>query len=102
MTMFNPPHAGEALREDVLPEIKMTFTVLAKHMGYSQILLSNVIHCCAPISADTAVRLERAGLDKARMWLGHQSAYDPWQAKDKDKDKDKDNILAISRVVKAA
>ncbi len=27
-----------------------------------------------------AVRLERAGIGKARMWLAMQSAYDLWQA----------------------
>lgn len=96
MTLFNPPHPGEALREDVLPEIKMTITALAKHLGYSRVLLSNVMHCRAPISADMAVRLERAGLGKARIWLGRQSAYDLWQAEHKD------NIPAISRVVQAA
>ncbi|MBD8710207.1 HigA family addiction module antidote protein [Pseudomonas sp. CFBP 13711] len=96
MTMFNLPHPGEALREDVLPEIKMSVMALAKHLGYSRVLLSNVIHCRAPISADMAVRLERAGLGKARMWVARQSAYDLWQAEHKD------NIPAISRVAQAA
>lgn len=96
MTMINPPHPGEALREDVLPEIKMSVMALAKHLGYSRVLLSNVIHCRAPISADMAVRLERAGLGKARMWVARQSAYDLWQAEHKD------NIPAISRVAQAA
>lgn len=92
MKMFNPPHPGEALREDVLPEINMTVTALAKHLGYSRVQLSNVLHCRAPISADMAVRLEMAGLGKAHMWLGRQSAYDLWQAQHKD------NIPAITRV----
>ena len=92
MKMFNPPHPGEALREDVLPEINMTVTALAKHLGYSRVQLSNVLHCRAPISADMAVRLEMAGLGKAHMWLGRQSAYDLWQAQHRD------NIPAITRV----
>lgn len=92
MKMFNPPHPGEALREDVMPEINMTVTALAKHLGYSRVQLSNVLHCRAPISADMAVRLEMAGLGKAHMWLGRQSAYDLWQAQHKD------NIPAITRV----
>jgi addiction module HigA family antidote len=92
MTMSNPPHPGEALREDVLPEIKMSVTALAKHLRYSRVLLSNVIRCRASISPDMAVRLERAGLGKARMWLGRQSAYDLWQAEHKD------NIPVITRI----
>lgn len=84
MTMHNPPHPGEGLREDVLPEIKMTVTALAKHLGYSRVQLSNVLHCRSSISADLAWRFELAGLGKAHMWLGRQAAYDLWQAKHKD------------------
>jgi len=35
MKMVNPPHPGETLREDVMPEIKMTVTALAKPLGCS-------------------------------------------------------------------
>ena len=80
-TMSNPPHPGEGLREDVLPEIKMTVTALAKHLGYSRWQLSNVLNGNTAISADLAWRLELAGVGKAHMWLGRQSAYDLWQAK---------------------
>lgn len=83
MTMHNPPHPGEALREDVLPEILMTVTALAKHIGYSRVQLSNVLHCRAAISPDLAWRLELAGLGEAHMWLARQSAYDLWQAQHK-------------------
>lgn len=68
----------------------MVITALTKRLGYSQVLLSNVIHCRAPISADMAVRLDRARLGKAHMWLARQSVYDLWQAEHKD------NIPAIS------
>ncbi len=84
MTIDNPPHPGEGLRGEVLPEIKMTVTALAKHIGYSRVQLSNVLHCRAAISADLAWRLELAGLGKAHMWLARQAAYDLWQAKHKD------------------
>lgn len=83
MTMQNPPHPGEALREDVLPEIKVTVTALAKHIGYSRMQLSSVLNCHAAISPDLAWRLELAGLGKAHMWLARQSAYDLWQAQHK-------------------
>ena len=84
MTMHNPPHPGEGLRADVLSEIKMTVTALANHLGYSRVQLSTVLHCRAAITADLAWRLELAGLGKADMWLGRQSAYDLWQAQHKD------------------
>lgn len=84
MTMHNPPHPGEGLREDVLPEIRLTVTALAKHLGYSRVQLSNILHGRAAITADLAWRLELAGLGKAHMWLGRQSAYDLWQAQHKE------------------
>ncbi|MNG22808.1 putative HTH-type transcriptional regulator YbaQ [compost metagenome] len=80
MAMHNPPHPGEALREDVLPAINMTITALAEHLGYSRGQLSTVINGHAAITADLAHRLELAGLGVARQWLAEQSAYDLWQA----------------------
>lgn len=84
MVMHNPPHPGEAIREDVLPEIKLSVTALAKHLGYSRGQLSTVLHGHASITADLAWRLELAGLGKAHMWLGRQAAYDLWQAQHKE------------------
>ncbi|WP_416423241.1 HigA family addiction module antitoxin [Pseudomonas sp. App30] len=83
MPMFNPPHPGEALREDVLPAIGMTVTALAHHLGYSRGQLSTVLNGRAALSADLALRLEMAGLGSARMYLAEQAAYDLWQAQRK-------------------
>lgn len=80
MPMYDPPHPGETLREDVLPEIGLTVTDLARRLGIARETLSRILHGRAPISADLAVRLERAGLGKARMWMGVQADYDLWQA----------------------
>lgn len=84
MPMFNPPHPGEALREDVLPAIGMTITALAQHLGYSRGQLSTVLNCRAALSADLAWRLEIAGLGSARMYLAEQAAYDLWQAQQRE------------------
>ena len=84
MTMHNPPHPGEALREDVLPEMKLFITALAKHIGYSRGQLSTILNGRAAITADLAWRLELAGLGKAHMWIARQSVYDLWQAQHKD------------------
>lgn len=84
MPMHNPPHPGEALREDVLPEMKLSVTALAKYLGYSRGQLSTILNGRAAITADLAWRLELAGLGKAHIWLARQSAYDLWQAQHKD------------------
>lgn len=80
MPMYNPPHPGETLREDVLPALGLSVTALAKHLGYSRGQLSTVINGHAGISADLAHRLELAGLGAARVWLAQQAAFDLWQA----------------------
>lgn len=79
MAMHNPPHPGEILLEDVLPELRLSVTALATHLGVSRPHLSRVLHGRAPISADLAWRLEQAGLTTARHWLAMQAAYDLWQ-----------------------
>lgn len=80
MPMHNPPHPSETLLLDVLPELGVSITELAKRLGYARPHFSRVLHGHAPISPDLAVRLERAGIGKARTWLGVQTDYDLWQA----------------------
>ncbi|HHM5924548.1 TPA: HigA family addiction module antitoxin [Pseudomonas aeruginosa] len=80
MPMHNPPHPGEALREDVLPAIGMSVAALARHIGYSRGQLSTVLNGRSAVSADLAHRLELAGIGNARHYLAEQAAYDLWQA----------------------
>ncbi|WP_323072363.1 helix-turn-helix transcriptional regulator [Mycetohabitans endofungorum] len=54
--MFNPPHPGATLREDVLPALGLTVTQAAQQLG-----------------------VERGG--RADVWLAGQAAYDLWQAR---------------------
>lgn len=80
MVMFDPPHPGETLREDVLPALGISIAELARRLGFARETLSRIIHGRAPISPDLAVRLERAGIGRARTWLGVQIDYDLRQA----------------------
>ncbi|WP_397458539.1 HigA family addiction module antitoxin [Pseudomonas asplenii] len=84
MPMHNPPHPGEALREDVLPAVGLSVAALARHLGYSRGQLSTVLNGHAAISADLAYRLELAGLGSARQYLAEQAAYDLWQAQQRE------------------
>jgi addiction module HigA family antidote len=79
--MFNPPHPGETLREDVLPALGLTVTQAALELGVNRVTLSRVLNEKAGISVDFALRLE-AWLDgpSAESWLKGQLAYDLWHA----------------------
>ena len=82
--MFNPPHPGLTLRDDVLPTLGLAVTETAKQLGVSRVALSRMLNGRAAISPDMALRLEAwLGADRggdARVWLAQQSAYDLWQA----------------------
>lgn len=79
--MYNPPHPGETLREDVLPTLGLTVTQAATELGINRVTLSRVLNGKAGISIDLAMRLE-AWLEgpTAESWLKGQLAYDLWHA----------------------
>lgn len=62
MPMFNPPHPGATLREDVLPALGLSVTEAARELGMSRVALSRVLNERAGISPEMALRIER--------WLG--------------------------------
>jgi addiction module HigA family antidote len=82
--MFNPPHPGESLREDVLPAMGLTVTEAAEQLGVTRVALSRVLNCRAAISPEMALRIERwLGKDRggrAGLWLAMQTNYDLWRA----------------------
>ncbi|KWC79003.1 LacI family transcriptional regulator [Burkholderia cepacia] len=85
--IFNPPHPGETLRDDVLPALGLTVTEAASQLGVTRAALSRILHGHAGISPEMALRLE-AWLGEengggADLWLAQQSAHDLWRARAK-------------------
>ncbi|MCW8166737.1 addiction module antidote protein, HigA family [Verminephrobacter aporrectodeae subsp. tuberculatae] len=86
--MFNPPHPGATLREDVLPALGLSVTQAAQQLGVTRSALSRVLNGHAAISPEMALRIEawlgvaRGGL--ADVWMAGQAAHDLWQARQKD------------------
>lgn len=84
-TMHNPPHPGEILREDVLPEMGLSVTEAAKQIGVTRAALSRVLNGHAGISIEMALKIEKwLGVEqggRAEMWAGMQLDYDMWQAR---------------------
>ena len=85
MAMFNPPHPGETLREDVLPALGLTVTDAAKQLGVTRAALSRVLNGRAAISPEMALRFEAwLGVENggsADAWIAQQAAYDLWKAR---------------------
>ena len=82
--MYNPPHPGLTLRDDVLPALGLGVTEAARQLGVSRVALSRVVNGRAAVSPDMALRLQAwlgvANGGDAKVWLGQQTAYDLWQA----------------------
>jgi len=85
MTMYNPPHPGEILRDDVLPALDLSVTAAARELGVTRAALSRVLHGHAGISPEMALRIERwLGVERggrAEVWAGMQLDYDLWRAR---------------------
>ena len=83
--MFNPPHPGLTLRDDVLPALGLTVTEAAQQLDVARVTLSRVLNGRAAISPEMALRIEAwLGVEhggEARLWLAEQSAYDLWQVR---------------------
>lgn len=84
MKMYNPPHPGLTLRDDILPALGLTVTEAAQQLDVARATLSRVINGRAAISPEMALRIEAwLGVERggeARIWIAEQSAYDMWQA----------------------
>jgi antitoxin HigA-1 len=85
--MFNPPHPGLTLRDDVLPALGLNVTEAAQQLDVSRVTLSRVLNGRAAISPEMALRIEAwLGVERggdARLWLAEQTTYDMWQAEQK-------------------
>lgn len=82
MSMHNPAHPGEILKELVIEPMGVTITDVAKHLDVSRKTLSKVLNAKGSITPEMAVRLELAfGKPSADHWLRLQNAFDLWQTR---------------------
>jgi addiction module HigA family antidote len=85
MRMHNPPHPGEILREDCLKPLGLSVTAAAKWLGVSRGTLSEFLNGHNGVSAEMAIRLEKAGWGSAESWLRSQVSHDLWRAQQRAK-----------------
>jgi len=82
MSMHNPAHPGEILRELVLEPLGLSVTEAARHLGTSRKTLSKVLNGRGVVTPEMALRLEMTfGKPNAAHWLRLQNAYDLWQTR---------------------
>jgi addiction module HigA family antidote len=88
MTMKNPPQPGLSVRRDCIEPLGLTITEAAAALGVTRQTLNNLVNGKSGISADMAIRLDKAFGGRAETWLRLQMAYDLAQARQQEADID--------------
>jgi len=79
--MKNPPHPGEIVREDIIGALGLSVTRAAEILGVRRATLSDVTNGKAAVSAEMALRLEKAFGVSMDLLLNMQAGYDAAQAR---------------------
>ena len=74
-------HVGDWLKSEIVEPAGVSVTGLAEHFGVSRQALSNLLNCSASLSADMAIRFEKAFGIKADTLLRMQTSYELAQAR---------------------
>lgn len=74
-----PPHPGEILKEDYLPDLEMTQQQLADRLKISFRRVNEILNEKRSITPDTALRLGRLFGQSPQFWMSLQDQYDLWQ-----------------------
>ena len=81
MTMHNPPHPGEFIREVYMEPNNMTGRQLAAKLDVSPSTLNRILQGRSNISPEMALRLTKALGRSPESWLLLQDNYSLWQAR---------------------
>ena len=81
MTMHNPPHPGEFIREVYLEPHSMTGRQLASNLRVSPSTLNRILQGRSGISPEMALRLSKALGRSPESWLAMQDNYELWHAR---------------------
>ncbi|MFZ1743911.1 MAG: HigA family addiction module antitoxin [Pontixanthobacter sp.] len=89
-------HVGDWLKTEIVEPAGVTVTALAEHFGVSRQALSTVLNGNANLSADMAIRFEKAFGIRADTLLRMQTAYDLARAREHEGD------IRVQKLAKAA
>ena len=83
MAMVDPPHPGGIVKRECLEPLGLSVTKAAQGLGVSRQALSELVNEKTAVSVEMAIRLSKAFGSSPEMWLGLQTAYDLWQARER-------------------
>ncbi len=81
MSMYNPPHPGEFIREVYLEPLGISYRTVAAKLKVSSSTFTRLVNGQSNVSPEMALRLSKT-LDRSpESWLLMQSNYDLWRAR---------------------
>lgn len=83
MTMHNPPHPGEFIREVYITPFGVSVRKVAESLGVSASTLNRLLNGESNVSPEMALRLSKALGRSPESWLAMQDQYDLWHARKK-------------------
>ena len=83
MAMVNPPHPGGIVKSECLEPLGLSVTKAARGLGVSRQALSELVNEKSGVSVEMAIRLSKAFGSSPETWLGLQTAYDLWEARER-------------------
>ncbi|MEW6381907.1 MAG: HigA family addiction module antitoxin [bacterium] len=75
-----PTHPGEMLREDFMPDYRLTVSSLAAALGVSRQTINELLRERRAVTPIMALRLSRLFGNSPEFWLDAQRARDLWQS----------------------
>ena len=81
MTMHNPPHPGEFIREVYITPFDNSVRKIAESLNVSPSTLTRLLNGKSNISPEMALRLSKALGRSPESWLAMQDQLDLWHAK---------------------
>jgi addiction module HigA family antidote len=81
MAMKDPPHVGEVIRMEIMEELGLSITRAADVLKVRRATLSDLVNGKASLTAEMALRIEKAFGVSMDMLLSMQAAYDAAQAR---------------------
>jgi antitoxin HigA-1 len=79
MPMKNPPHPGAVIRAEVLQPLRLSITKAAEILGVRRATLSDLVNGKSAVTAEMALRLEKAFGVSMDLLLRMQAGYDAAQ-----------------------
>ena len=83
MTMHNPPHPGEFIREVFIDPCGISVRKAAESLGVSPSTLTRLLNGESNVSPEMALRLSKSLGRSPESWLTMQDHYDLWHARKK-------------------